>query len=66
VTSHMLMQTSGDTTTSDTAIREIDGFDSDVRLKQARVKAQWVQPGDDRRYGAKGTVYTLMCMPTRS
>jgi hypothetical protein len=49
----------------DTSLQEVAGLTSDVVLKQAQVKGQWVHPGDDRQYGAKGTVFTLVCMPAQ-
>lgn len=63
VKSLMAMQVNGNVTTSDTALQETAGFSSDVVLKQAQVREQWVHPGSDQRYGVKGTVYTLVCMP---
>ncbi|WP_447973110.1 hypothetical protein [Nitrospira sp. Kam-Ns4a] len=54
---------SGDSRGSDTEIRQQAGFASDVELKQAQLREQWVSPGADPRYGPKGTVYTLVCMP---
>jgi len=61
VISQMTMQTSGDATTSDTIMRESAGFSSEVVLKNAQVREQWVNTGDSKQYGAKGTVYTLVC-----
>lgn len=61
VTSQMTMQASGDTTGSDTAIRETAEFSSGVVLKEAQVREQWVHTGDSKQYGERGTVYTLIC-----
>jgi len=61
VISQMTMQTSGDATTSDTIMRERAGFSSEVVLKNAQVREQWVNTGDGKQYGATGTVYTLVC-----
>lgn len=61
VTSQLTVQTSGDTTGSDTAIRERSGFSSEVMLKDAQMREQWVHMGDNTQYGGKGTVYTLLC-----
>lgn len=62
VKSQMTMQASGDSIGSDTAVQETAGFTSDVVLKQAYVREQWVHPGSDSRYGEKGSVYTLACL----
>jgi hypothetical protein len=61
VKSQMTMLTSGDTTSSDTVIRETAGFNSEVVLKAAQVREQWVTTGENEQYGPKGTVYTLVC-----
>ena len=61
VMSQMTMETNGDATTSNTVMRERAGFSSEVVLKAAQVRAQWVNTRDDKQYGAKGTVYTLLC-----
>lgn len=61
VTSQLTVQTSGDTTGSDTAIRERSGFSSEVMLKDAQMREHWVHMGDNKQYGGKGTVYTLLC-----
>lgn len=63
VTSQMTLQTGGDATSSDTAIRERAGFSSEVVLTQAQVREQWVHSGDNVKYGEKGAVYTLVCTP---
>lgn len=63
VISQMTMQTSGNATSSDTVIRERAGFSSEVVLKEAQVREQWVHTGDNKQYGEKGTVYTLVCTP---
>lgn len=62
VKSQLLIQTSGDATSSDTTIRDMAGFSSEVVLKQSRVREQWVHPGDAVKDGPRGTVYTLMCV----
>lgn len=63
VTSQLRMETSGNSTSADTAMHERAGFDSEVVLKRMQVLAQWVNPGRDERFGAPGTVYTLVCLP---
>lgn len=63
VISQLRMDTRGTSTSADTAIQERAGFDSEVVLKQMQVRAQWVHPGGDERFGAPGTVYTLVCAP---
>lgn len=63
VKSQLTIHMTGNERDSDTDMKETTGFQSDVVLKQAQVRAQWVHPGDDSRYGVKGTVYTLVCAP---
>lgn len=63
VTADMTMRSQGDSRGSETAMQEIAGFASEVVLKQAQVREQWVHAGGDSRYGERGTVYTLACMP---
>lgn len=63
VKSQLTIHMSGNERDSDTDMKETAGFKSEVVLKQAQVRAQWVHPGDDSRYGVKGTVYTLVCAP---
>lgn len=53
----------GDNRSSDTKMVETSQFSSDVLLKEAQVREQWVHPGGNERYGVQGTVYTLVCMP---
>lgn len=61
VMSQMTIETSGDSVTSDTNVRERVGFSSEVVLKNAQVREQWVSKGDNKQYGPTGTVYTLVC-----
>jgi len=63
VKSQLTIHVTGNERDSDTDMKETAGFKSDVVLRQAQVRAQWVHPGDDSRYGVKGTVYTLVCAP---
>lgn len=63
VISQLRMETRGTSISTDTAIQERAGFDSEVVLKQMQVRAQWVHSGGDERFGASGTVYTLVCTP---
>lgn len=63
VRSQLTIHSIGDSTGGDTAVRETAGFSSDVVLKDAQVREQWVHPGGDVKYGVKGTVYTLVCTP---
>ena len=53
----------GDNRGAELRMKETSEFSSDVLLKQAQVKEQWIHPGRNERYGARGTVYTLACMP---
>lgn len=53
----------GDNRGSDARIVETSEFSSDVLIKQAQVKEQWVHPGGIEQYGVRGMVYTLVCMP---
>ncbi len=63
VKAHMLLRERGDSRGSEVRIVEEAEFSSDVMLKQAQVKEQWIHPGGDARYGVRGMVYTLACMP---
>ena len=63
VKAHMLIRERGDSRGSEATIIEEAGLTSDVVLKQAQVKEQWIHPGGDARYGVRGMVYTLACMP---
>lgn len=63
VISQLRMETRGMSTSADTAIQERAGFDSEVVLKQIQMREQWVNPGGAERFGAPGTVYTLVCTP---
>lgn len=63
VKADMTVYSQGNNQNYDTSLQEVAGLTSDVVLKQAQVKEQWVHPGDDGQYGKKGTVYTLVCMP---
>jgi hypothetical protein len=48
---------------SEISVEELSGFMSDVVLKFAQVREQWVNPGGYATRGEKGSAYTLMCMP---
>lgn len=63
VISQLRMDTRGNNVSEDTALHERAGFESDVVLRQMQMRAQWVNPGRDERFGAPGTVYTLVCAP---
>ena len=63
VKADMTVYSQGNSQHYDALLHEVAGLTSDVVLKQAQVKEQWVHPGGDRQYGEKGTVYTLVCMP---
>jgi len=63
IQSQMLLQSQGDDKTFSTTMDELASFKSDVVLEKAQVRQQWVQPGTEKQYGIKGTVYTLVCMP---
>lgn len=65
VSADMTMRSQGDSRGSETAMQEVAGFASEVVLKQAQVREQWVHAGGDPRYGASGTIYTLVCMPLK-
>jgi len=54
---------SGGTKEYEASVEGHTNFTSDVVLQNAQVREQWVHPGGDERYGPKGTVYTLVCMP---
>lgn len=58
-----LVLESGTTKDYEASIEGHANFTSDVVLQNAQVREQWVSPGGDDRYGPKGTVYTLVCMP---
>ncbi|MEX5213247.1 MAG: LPP20 family lipoprotein [Nitrospiraceae bacterium] len=63
VKSDLVLKSQGDRYGFDTSLNETAGFGSDVMLRNAQVREQWVHAGGDRRYGEQGTVYTLVCMP---
>lgn len=63
VTAVLTMRSQGDSRGSDTAMLEVAGFASEAVLKHAQVREQWVHAGGDPRYGERGTIYTLVCMP---
>lgn len=65
VNADMTMRSQGDSRGSETAMQEVAGFASEVVLKQAQVREQWVHVGGDPRYGTSGTIYTLVCMPLK-
>ena len=59
VKTDLLIRSEGDARGVDVRLSETSGFGSDVLLKQAQVREQWVQSGKDIRHGEPGTVYTL-------
>ncbi|MDA0739783.1 MAG: hypothetical protein O3A59_12715 [Nitrospirae bacterium] len=63
VQAEMLVHERGDSRGSEASIIEEADFSSDVVLKRAQVKEQWVHPGGNERLGVRGMVYTLVCMP---
>ena len=63
VKTDLLIRSEGDARGVDVRLNETSDFGSDVLLKQAQVREQWVQSGKDIRHGELGTVYTLVCMP---
>jgi hypothetical protein len=63
VKADMVINSEGSSGGFDIRLNETAGFGSDVVLKQAQVREQWVQSGKDIRHGEPGTVYTLVCMP---
>lgn len=63
VKTDMVLRSEGDGRGVETRLDEIAGFGSDVVLKQAQVREQWVQRSKDSLVGEPGTVYTLVCMP---
>lgn len=63
VTADLTLRSHGDSHGSDTTLQESAGFASEVVLTHAQVRAQWVHAGGDARYGERGTIYTLVCMP---
>lgn len=63
VKTDMVLRSEGDGRGVETRLDEIAGFGSDVVLKQAQVREQWIQSGRDHLHGEPGTVYTLVCMP---
>ncbi len=66
IQSQMLLRSEGDDESFGTRMDEMTNFTSDVVLKKAQVREQWVHSGDsNKQYGAKGTVYTLVCMPLK-
>jgi hypothetical protein len=66
VNAHLLLRSEGDSRSSDTQLRETAAFEAtDVMLKGATVREQWLYDGSDHRYGETGTAYTLVCVPTK-
>jgi hypothetical protein len=63
VKTDLLLRSEGDARGVDIRMNETAGFGSDVVLKQAQVREQWIQSGRDHLHGEPGTVYTLVCMP---
>ena len=63
VKTDLVLKSEGDGRGVETRLDEIAGFGSDVVLKQAQVREQWVQKSKEHQVGEPGTVYTLVCMP---
>lgn len=63
VKTDLVLRSEGDSRSVETRLDETAGFGSDVVLKQAQVREQWIQSGRDHLHGEPGTVYTLVCMP---
>jgi len=63
VKTDLVLRSEGDSRSVETRLDETAGFGSDVVLKQAQVREQWVQRNNDHAAGEPGTVYTLICMP---
>lgn len=63
VKTDLLLRSEGDARGVDIRMNETAGFGSDVVLKQAQVREQWIQRKGDHAGGEPGTVYTLVCMP---
>lgn len=63
VKTDLVLRSEGDSRSLETRLDETAGFGSDVVLKQAQVREQWVQRNKAHAAGEPGTVYTLVCMP---
>ncbi|GEM_PF-1830235 len=63
VKTELVLRSEGDSRSVETRLDETAGFGSDVVLKQAQVREQWVQRNKAHAAGEPGTVYTLVCMP---
>jgi hypothetical protein len=61
----LTVQERGDNRSSETVVMQDSDLLSQVVLKLAQVRAQWTASEGEARYGSKGTVYTLACMPLR-
>lgn len=62
VKTDLMLRSEGDSRSVETRLDETAGFGSDVVLKHAQVREQWVQRNKDHAAGEPGTVYTLICM----
>jgi hypothetical protein len=66
VTSEMAVRQQGESSgRSDIAVQEVSAFASDVVVRLAQVRAQWINPGGYPNRGEAGIVYTLVCMPLK-
>lgn len=66
VTTEMVLRQHGESSgRSDIAVQEVSEFASDVVMRLAQVRAQWVNPGGYPNRGEAGVVYTLVCMPLK-
>jgi len=63
VKTDLVLRSEGDGRSVETRLDETAGFGSDVVLRQAQVREQWVQTSKEHQVGEPGTVYTLVCMP---
>ncbi len=48
---------------SEVTVEELSAFMTEVVVKLAQVRSQWVNSGGFPTRGERGTVYTLVCMP---
>ncbi|MBP8116164.1 MAG: hypothetical protein KAY09_00400 [Nitrospira sp.] len=63
VKTDLVLRSEGDSRSVETRLDETAGFGSDVVLKHAQLREQWIQRKGDHAGGEPGTVYTLVCMP---
>ena len=64
VKSELLVQQQGGSTGVDhVQVQDAVALSSNEILELAQVRNRWTNPGGFQTQGAKGTVYTLMCLP---